>query len=107
MFLTPEQTGGPRIFSLRDCNRYLAVDMVQEFEFERPGSSTNARPGITERLIWHVREFDIEQLAQALGQAAGETWQEHRSLILLACMDGRLFELLDVKGGNDVSNQAL
>lgn len=81
MFLTPEQTGGPGIFSLRQHNRYLVV--------------------------WHyglavptdIRAFDIEQLAQALGQNAGGTWQEHASLIKLACMGGKLFEWLDTTGG--------
>lgn len=97
MFLTPEQTGGPRIFSLRDSNRYLAVELLQEFEYERQ-KSTTAHPGITERLIWQVREFDIRQLAQTLGQPAGETWQEHASLIKLACMDGKLFEHLNSGG---------
>jgi len=97
MFLTPEQTGGPRIFSLRNGNCYLAIEMVQEFEFERP-NSTNARPGVAERLIWQVREFDIRQLAQALDQPAGETWQEHASLIKLACCGGKLFEWLNKIG---------
>ena len=67
MFLTSEQTGGPRIFSMRQGNRYLAVE---------------------------VREFDIDDLALALGRGAGETWQEHASLILAACSDGKLFEWL-------------
>lgn len=98
MFLTNKQTGGPRIFSLRRHNRYLAVEMIQEFDFARP-RSTSGRTGITEELIWQVREFDIEQLAEVLGQRAGETWQEHRALILLACCDGKLFEWLDKIGG--------
>ena len=78
MFLTSEQTGGPRIFSLRRHTHYLAVD-----------GSPN----------WRVQEFNIEQLAQVLGQGTGETWQEHASLIKLACMDGKLFEWLDKIGG--------
>ncbi len=75
MFLTPEQTGGPLIFSLRQSNRYLAI-----------------------KGRWDASQFcafNIEQLAQALGQSAGETWQEHASLIKLACVGGRLFEHLN------------
>ena len=67
MFLTHDQTGGPRIFSLRDGNRYLAVE---------------------------VREFSIDDLAAAMGRPAGDTWQEHANLILAACSGGRLFEWL-------------
>lgn len=80
MFLTPEQTGGPGIWALRQHTRYLAV----------------AR-GLDNR----IREFDIEQLAEALGQdvGAGRTWRGHRQVILLACCDGRLFEWLDKIGG--------
>lgn len=79
-FLTVEQTGGPIIFSLRDGNRYLAA--------WRPWG------------IGHVlHEFDIRQLAEALGRNAGETWQEHAALILRACVDGKLFEWLDTIGG--------
>ena len=78
MFLTPEQTGGPRIFALRRHNYYLAIRKWPGYE---------------------VREFNIDQLAQVLDRPAGATWQEHASLILLACMDGRLFEWLDKIGG--------
>ena len=77
-FLTPEETGGPLIFSLRQSNRYLAI-----------------------RGRWDASQFcafDINQLAQALGQDAGETWQKHASLIKLACLDGELFEHLDSGG---------
>ena len=80
MFLTAEQTGGPIVFALRRHNFYLAI-----------WRDIGGGGGV-------IREFNIEQLAQALGQAAGETWQEHRSLILLACMDGRLFEWLNSGG---------
>ena len=68
MFLTPEQTGGPSIFSMRRGNHYLAVE---------------------------VREFDIDDLAVALGRGAGDTWQEHASLILEACTGGKLFAWLE------------
>lgn len=73
MFLTPAETGGPRIFSLRQHNRYLALE-------GGPGGE--------------VRVFNIERLAEALGRDAGGTWQEHASLILLACCDGKLFDYL-------------
>ena len=76
MFLTPEQTGGPRIFSLRRHNFYLAVE----------SSPT-----------WRVQEFDIRQLARMLGQTEGRTWRGHTQVILLACMDGKLFEWLNIK----------
>lgn len=56
MFLTPEQTGGPQVYSLRRHNFYLAVDRWSN---------------------WRVQEFDIRQLAEALGLDAGETWQGH------------------------------
>lgn len=79
MFLTSEQTGGPAIFALRDGNRYLAV----WYPLKSGGV---------------IYEFDIRQLAEALGTVAGETWQEHTSLILLACRDGKLFEWLDSGG---------
>jgi len=75
MFLTPMQTGGPGIFALRQHDRYLAV--------WRSLNSGGA-----------IYEFSIEQLAEALSRGAGETWQEHRSLILLACVGGKLFEWL-------------
>jgi len=81
MFLTPEQTGGPGIWALRHHTRYLALEWMPE-----------KGDGI-------FREFDVEQLALVLGQDAGETWQEHASLIKLACVDGRLFEWLDEIGG--------
>ena len=74
-FLTPEQTGGPLIFSLRDSNRYLAI-----------------------KGRWDASQFyafDIRQLGEALGQDAGETWQRHTSLILAACAGGKLFDWLD------------
>jgi hypothetical protein len=81
MFLTPEQTGGPGIWSLRRHNFYLAV--------------------------WHlvksggvIYEFDIRQLAEALGLDAGETWQGHAQVILSACVDGKLFEWLDGAAGD-------
>ncbi|MCK5643342.1 MAG: hypothetical protein KAJ19_21210 [Gammaproteobacteria bacterium] len=77
-FLTPEQTGGPEIFALRWPNRYLAI--------EKP------------RLGGHIKVFDIKQLAQRLGQDAGETWQEHEEVILLACTGGKLFEHLNSGG---------
>ena len=77
MFLTSEQTGGPQVYSLRRHNFYLAVDQFPS---------------------WRVQEFDIEQLAGTLGRGAGETWQEHRSLILAACKGGKLFEWLDIGG---------
>ena len=76
MFLTPEQTGGPSIFALRRHNYYLAVDRWSN---------------------WRIQEFDIRQLAEALGQDEGETWQEHAHVILSACMGGRLFEWLNIK----------
>lgn len=86
MFLTAEQTGGPAVFALRRSNFYLAVDFPN----------------------WRTQEFDIRQLAEALpsaaraqgkiGHLAGDTWQEHASLIKLACMGGRLFEWLDEIG---------
>ena len=95
MLLTPKETGGPCIFALRQHNCYLAIDSL-------PGSLililwhlvqivTRRRP------FWRIQEFDIGQLAEALGQGAGETWQEHVSLILLACCGGKLFEWLDKK----------
>lgn len=74
MFLTPEQTGGPLVFSLRQHDRYLAI---------------------SHRLLPSIEDFDINQLAQVLGCEAGETWQGHASVIQLACCDGRLFEWLD------------
>lgn len=77
MFLTPEETGGPRVFSLRRHNRYLAVDVGNR----------------------RVQEFDIEQLAEALDWSAGTTWQEHEMVILVACRGGKLFEWLDKTGG--------
>ena len=103
MLLTAEQTGGPRIFSLRRHNCYLAVEVLQEFNFERQRGTT-AIAGVIEKLTFEVREFDIDQLARALGQPAGETRQEHASLILLACMGGRLFEWLDkVQDGHRIN----
>lgn len=95
MFLTPEQTGGPLIFSLRQHNRYLAVQVLRGFD------GGKARSTATDNFAYEqleVREFNIEQLAQVLGRGAGETWQEHASLILLACCDGQLFEWLDKIG---------
>lgn len=80
MFLTSEQTGGPGIFALHQHTRYLAL----EWNVEK-------NDGV-------ICEFDIRQLAQALGQSAGETWQEHASLIKLACVGGRLFEWLNSGG---------
>lgn len=80
MFLTPEQTGGPGIFALRHHTRYLALQWFPE-----------KSDGV-------ICEFDVEHLAQALGQDAGGTWQEHASLIKLACCDGKLFEWLDIGG---------
>lgn len=77
-FLTAEQTGGPFVFALRHHRQYLAVE-------RGPGSK--------------IHVFDIEHLEKVLGQGAGETWQEHASLILLACMNGKLFEWLDTAGG--------
>ena len=77
-FLNAEQTSGPLVFALRRHNQYLAVE-------RGPGA--------------RVEAFDIERLATALEarREAGDTWQEHASLILLACMDGKLFDYL--KGG--------
>ena len=87
MFLTPEQTGGPRIFALRRHNQYLAVEV----------------PAVPDKevLIMRAREFDIEELAVALGKSrgAGSTWQEHEKLILLACRDEGLFGWLNKTGG--------
>ena len=94
MFLTPKQTGGPLVFSLyqqpnrpacKAAGRYLALE-------GGPGGG--------------VRVFDIEYLARALGRGlpaalqagAGDTRQEHASLILLACCGGRLFEWLNSGG---------
>jgi hypothetical protein len=75
MFLTAEETGGLCIFSLREGNgRYLAID---------PAAGG------------YMRTFNIGRLAETLGQDAGETWQEHRSLILLACAGGKLFEWIE------------
>ena len=90
MFLTPEQTGGPLIFALRQHNRYLTLGYL----------------ALEGGLDGKIRAFDIRQLAASLaavsqagvGQGAGETWQEHASLIKLACMDGRLFEWLNSEG---------
>ena len=81
MFLTPEQTGEPLIFALRDGS-YLAIGV----------RVCNTGYAIA------IYPFDVRQLAKALGQSAGDTWQEHASLILLACMDGKLFEHLDLGG---------
>ena len=78
-FLTPEQTGGPLIFALRDGNRYLAV----------------WRPLMAGGVLY---EFDVRQLGEALGQDAGETWQRHTALILQARADGKLFDWLDTGG---------
>ena len=72
MFLTPKETGGPLIFALRRSNQYLAIKGRWDAS--------------------QFRAFDIRQLAEMLGRSAGETWQEHASLIALACMSGRLFE---------------
>ena len=80
MFLTPEQTGGPGIFALRRHNCYLAV--------WRPANGGGV-----------IYEFDIKQLAGALGKDAGETWQEHEAVILLACREGKLFEYLTPQKG--------
>lgn len=81
MFLTAEQTGGPQVYSLRRHNFYLAVARFPD---------------------WRVQEFDIRQLAEALGQGASETWQEHRALILLACCEGKLFEWLEGCADGDI-----
>ena len=88
MFLTPKQTGGPAVFSLRQHNRYLAIE-------HKVGNWLD---------MGKVREFDIRQLAQVLGQPAGETWQAHAQVILIACYDGKLFEWLDKIGDGDDSN---
>ena len=79
MFLTPEQTGGPGIWALRQGTRYLAVWSPPKY-------------------VGLLIDFDIRQLAQTLGQPAGETWQEHASLIKLACMNERLFKHLNSGG---------
>jgi len=91
-FLTSEQTGGPPVFALRQHNFYLAVDFPN----------------------WHTQAFNVRQLAKVLsaaaqaqgklGHSAGDTWQEHASLIKLACMDGQLFKWLDKIGDGDDSN---
>ena len=86
MFLTPEQTGGPRIFALRRHNHYLALWRYVDSN------------GVFGK--FDLREFDVEQLAEALGLDAGETWQGHAQVILSACMDGKLFEWLDGAAGD-------
>lgn len=91
-FLTPEQTGGPAIFALRRCNYYLAMQVLCGF-CAGEARSTSCRSTVYERL--EVREFDVRQLAKALGRDAGETWQEHAALILRACCGGKLFDWLD------------
>ena len=80
MFLTPEQTGGPGIFALRRSNCYLAV----------------WRPANGDGVFY---EFDVTQLAGALGQDAGETWETHEAVILSACREGKLFEYLTPRKG--------
>lgn len=91
MFLTPEQTGGPLVFPLlRQHNRYLAVEPGDETVCLAVMKWTRgaARGG-------RIQVFDIEQLAQTLGRKAGGTWQEHASLILLACCGRGLFRWLE------------
>jgi len=78
MFLTSEETGGPLVFALRQSNRYLAIHDVKAI----------------------LVDFDIRELAEALGRDAGETWQEHEGLILLACRGGKLFEWLNKAEGD-------
>lgn len=76
LFLSPEQTGGPRVFR-QNHSEYLAVQGNR------------------------VRIFHVAHLAAALDarRQAGETTQEHASLILLACCGKGLFEWLDIRGG--------
>lgn len=74
MFLTSEQTGGPMVYSLRPHNQYLALESGP---------------------LGRIAVFDIRQLADALGQPPGDTWQGHAQVILIACYEGRLFERLD------------
>ena len=83
MFLTSKQTGGPLIFALRRHDHYLAVGL------RISGDKCQAVM---------IHPFNIGQLAQRLGQGAGETRQEHTALILLACMGGKLFEWLNSGG---------
>ena len=80
-FLTPEETGGPLVFSLRRKGRYLAAPSW---------------------VHWHTRIFDINHLAQAMGQSVDEiTWQEHARIIKLACKGGELFVWLDGLDGGE------
>jgi len=76
LFLGSEQTGGPLVYR-QNHSEYLAIKGDE------------------------MRIFHIAHLAQALGNQwrAGVTPQEHASLILLACMGGKLFEWLDLGGG--------
>lgn len=71
IFLGPRQTGGPSI-SRQNHSEYLAIHCGR------------------------MQVFHIAHLATALNaqRQAGEMAQEHASLIKLACMDGRLFELV-------------
>lgn len=80
IFLSPKQTGGPLIFALRQPNLYLAVERGPE---------------------GRIKVFDIRRLAATLKarREAGATWQEHVSLILLACCGKGLFEWLAAEGG--------
>ena len=75
MFLTPEQTGGPGIWALRQPTRYLAAWSLAKHE----------------RILI---DFDIRELARALGQPAGETWQGHAQVILLACCGGEVVRVV-------------
>ena len=92
MFLTPKQTGGPLVFALRQHNHYLAIQVLYGFGIGQTRSTTTDN-AVYARL--ETREFYIGQLAEALSQNAGDTRQEHASLILLACCDGKLFEWLN------------
>jgi hypothetical protein len=76
MFLSPKQTGGPTIFR-QNHSEYLAIH------------------------CGHMRIFHIAHLAAALDarRQAGETAQEHASLIKLACCGRGLFGWLSTEGG--------
>lgn len=76
IFLSSEQTGGPIVFR-QNHSEYLAIQDD------------------------YVRFFHIAHLAVMLNarRQAGETAQEHASLIKLACCGERLFEWLDKVGG--------
>lgn len=76
VFLSSEQTGGPTVFR-QNHSEYLAVqdDRVHTFHVAHLAAILNAQ------------------------RQAGETAQEHASLILLACCGKGLFAWLDEIGG--------